>query len=284
MYQSLRMEDSMKKTLFIIIILISSLILVSCATDAPEQEQGTNIEPDTEAPVDENEDIVEEDSNDLPNENGFIYSVDNIAEFKLEIELLNEDEIDYDFNRNENRAKIQRENGEEIELTGQEAMDEIFNMLENIEVNLDRTLNDMMEDALTYLEISMDEVNEFELELEFLDSKEIDFKYDKREGSENRQVEEFDLDIDFWDGSEWDFDYDLNDEYEIQGVENLRGEEARTQIEELIEAINISMDSTIGEIKDNLFDHLDINEEDVEDFDLDLEYVDGMEIDVKVHY
>lgn len=63
--------------------------------------------------------------------------------------------------------------------------------MDNIEINLERTLNDMMND-----------VDEFELQLEFLDSKEIDFKYYREERSANRTVEELDLDIEYFDGME----------------------------------------------------------------------------------
>src|SRR5699024_5924047 len=125
------------------------------------------------------------DDAETSKEDGFAYSIDRITEFDLEIELLNGDEIDYELDRRNDEAKIQRENGEEIEITGEEAMDEIFNLLESTEINLERTLNEMMEEVLVYFDISADEVDEFKLDIKFEESQEIEFKYNRRERDEN---------------------------------------------------------------------------------------------------
>ena len=257
----------MKRSLLIILILVGSLLLVSCTTETPtEDTDDMNImEEDTEDPADEEEieiDVEEEIEENPDMADGFAYSVDNIREFELDIELLNGDEIDYSLD----------DDNETVEL------------LENVEITLDRPLKEMMDDVLAYLDISRDEIDEFELELEFTNSKEIDFKYDREENAEDRNVKEFDLEIEFTDGSEWNFEYELNEDYEIEGRENLEGEEARNRIEDLISALDISMDSSIREIQDSLFNHLDIDLDQVDQFDLDIEYVDGAEIDVKVHY
>lgn len=278
----------MKKSLWIILLLVSSLIFVSCATDTPDDMDTTNQGSEEHTVREErtDEDGSAQDKDGTPSDTSkFSYNIDDIKEFELEIELLNDNEIDYKFDGRDNEAKVERENGQEMVLTGQDAIDEVFSLLESIEINLERPLSDMIEDVLNYLEIAMDELDQLELEIQLNDSEEIGFKYDREESSENRTVENFELDIDFRDGREWDFDYDLEDnEYEIEGVAHHTGEEAKIRIEELIDAIEISLDSTIGQMKDNLLNHLDINEEDLENFDFDLEYVDGMEIDVKLHY
>lgn len=279
----------MKKSLILVLILVASLLLVSCASDTPEDnnivEEGTvddaiiEDDPVDEAPVDETP--VEEE----PADGKFTYVIDNISEFNLDIETLNGSEIAYDYDKDSNEAEVEVENGNEQEMSGDSAREEIFNLLESVEINLDRSLNDMMEEVLAYFDIANDEVNEFELEIEFNNAEEIDFKYDREEAAENKTVKEFDLDIEFKDRREWDFDYDLDDnEFEITGVESHSGEEAKAKIEELIEVIDLSMDNSIGEMKANLYNHLGIDVDEVEEIDLDIEYVDGMEIDFKVNY
>lgn len=283
----------MMKRLLIIILILVSIFLVACTTDntSPDTDEGKVVED--EGRVDENEDDQDDDqtiensddpADDSTSHEGFAYSVDNIEEFKLTIELVNGMEYDYDFDRSDDEAKVEIENGEEINLTGEEAWDKILELLDNTEISLERSLNDMMDEILAHLDISRDELDEFELELEFLDSKEIDFKYDREERAENKEMQEFSLEIYFPDDKKWEFDYELNDEYEIRERENYEGEEARSRIEDLIAALNLSMDSTIKEVQDNILDHLDLNLEDIKEFDLDMEYVDGGEIDVKVHY
>lgn len=278
----------MKKRLLIILVLVASILLVACSPDTETEDSDNEpIIENEEEPMggrDDSDELDESIDEDTTSQDGFTFVVDNIEDFELEIELINDDEIDYDFDRSDNEAKVERDDGQELYLTGDEARDKVFELIDNIHISYDEPLNDMMDEVLEYLNISRDDIDDFEVEVEFLESKEIDFKYDRAENSENSQVKEFDLDIDFWDGSEWDFDYELNDEYEILGRENLNGQEARERIEELIAAMDVSMDSAIREIADNLFEHLTINLEDVEEFDLDIEYVDGKEIDVKVHY
>lgn len=229
----------MKKSLFIIMILISSLIFVSCANDDQDNIPDNEIAPDLEEEVAE----PEEDDQEMT-ESGFEYSFDNIREFELEIELLDGQEVEYQYMSNGNNR------------------DEAINLLESIEVNLDRSLNEMMDEVLESLDMERGQVKEFELQLEFSDSKEIDFKYKREEGSGNKTVKDYELDVDFWDGSEKEYDDD-------QG---------------LMDALNISMDSMIGEIADKIFDYLDLNPGDVKEFDLDIDYSDDSEIDVKVHY
>ena len=276
------MEAYMKKRLFVILVLVASILLVACSPDiGPEDSNNEPIIENEDDPIVDANDPVEEDT---PSADGFTFVADNIEEFDLDIELENGHEIDYSFDRSENEAEVQRDDGQEIDLTGEVAKNQVFELIDKIDISYDDPLNVMIDKVLEYLNISRENINEFEVEVEFLDSKEIDFKYDREESSENRQVKEFDLEIDFMDGSEWDFDYDLDDDYEIKGRENLSGQEAKERIEELIAAIDVSMDSTIREIADNLFDHLSINLEDVKEFDLDIEYEDGSEIDVKVHY
>lgn len=241
----------------LIVGVIVSLLLVACSPTP----QNTNNTPQGSNNTGNNQTIDEP----IPSDD-VDYSFDNVREFDLDIELLTGRDIEFDY---DNRR---------------EPSDEIAGLLGNIEINLERSLNDMMDDVLDHLEIARDEVNEFELQLDLVDSKEIDFKYNREERNQDRTVVEFNLEIDFNDRSEWNFEYELNDDYEIEGRENLQGNEAKTRIEALIEAMNVSMDMTPEEVGDAFMNHLELNRDDVREFDLDIEYRDASEIDVKVRY
>lgn len=277
----------MMKRLFIIMLIVVSVFLVACTTENNSPDPDEERVDETEDDQDDDQTTKEPDDNiedDNTSHVGFVYSAENIEEFKLTIELINGIEYDYDFDRSENEAEVEIENDEENNLTGEKAWDRILDLLKNTEISLGSSLNEMMDEILVYLDISREELDEFELELEFLDAKEIDFKYDREEIAENKEVQEFSLEIYFLDDEEWEFEYELNDEYEIRGRESHEGQEARSRIEELIAALDISMDSTIKEVQDNILNHLNLNLEDIKEFDLDIEYLDGGEIDVKVHY
>lgn len=236
----------------LIIGAIVTLLLVACS---PTPQNNSNII----TPPSSNDST----NNSSQNDGEFVYSVDNVRDFELDIELLNGRDIEYDYRANEG---------------------EVIDLLNHIEINLERTLNEMMEDVLNHLDISRDDVNEFQLQVEFNDFKEIEFNYNQEATEEDREVVDFNLEIDYKDRSEWNFEYELNEDYEVEGKENLKDSDAKTRIDALIDVLDISMDKSLNEIASAFMNHLEINRDQVESFDLDIEYRDASEIDVKVHY
>ncbi|WP_252315773.1 YusW family protein [Sinobaca sp. H24] len=61
----------------------------------------------------------------------------------------------------------------------------------------------------------------------------------------------------------------------------IEGQEAVSEAEALLDNISITMDRSIDEMKQEVLDELDLNEEDVQDFDIDVEYENGESVKFK---
>lgn len=105
-------------------------------------------------------------------------------------------------------------------------------------------------------------------------------------------VKDFELELDFQDGTEWDFDYenenDDNKEGEIEkenGEEiDLSGTEAIEEIEEMLQAINVTPETSDEDAIAEILSHLNVNEEDLTKFELEIDFHDGTELNVNGNF
>ena len=221
-----------------------------------------------------------EDAN-ASNENGS----GNIHEFELDLEFANGEEWEYEYEF-QGEAEIEKENGESVNIEGQEAVQEIEILLSAVHIQADRTPEDMMNEVLQELNIKLEDIVEFDIEVEYETDEKVKFKYERAAGSDDKTVHDFSLDLEFFNGEEWEFDYERDDqEAEIErenGEETkVTGQDAMTEINALLDSISIRMDRSIEDMKLEVLDSLGLDPETVKEFDLDIEYVDHEEINIE---
>lgn len=121
------------------------------------------------------------------------------------------------------------------------------------------------------------------------DDTQDDTAQDDNGGSwyEDLEIDEYDLEADYGDG-QYEVDYDYNDgspEAEIEdsrGGESatMEGEEALNELENILPSMNITADSTEGELLDESLQGFEL-EEDYEDIDIDVEFKNDDELETE---
>ncbi|PTL38228.1 YusW family protein [Alkalicoccus saliphilus] len=211
-------------------------------------------------------------------------NAEDVTEFDLHIEFQDDTEWEYELERDDlDDTEVDRD-GEES-LSGEAALEEIEGILSEMTINTDRPLEDMIQEALEATGASADEVDDVDLEIKFSDGEEITIDHEGRQqAADYGAVREFDLDIDFFNGEDLEYDYEADDpegEIERRDGSEAEGAAAIQEIEALLENITISMDRSISDMKEEVLSELDIAEDEVEDFDIEVEYENGETVKFK---
>lgn len=136
-------------------------------------EQGSNemdnddgVESDQGETENEEGDGAEEGENAATDDQRSLYDR-NVQQFDLSISFSDEREWEYQYedNEGETEAQVEKENGEGYE--GSEAVSEIEDILQNLFINSNMEDEQIRSAVLDLLEVQEDEVDEFELEIEF---------------------------------------------------------------------------------------------------------------------
>ncbi|NJP36101.1 YusW family protein [Alkalicoccus luteus] len=238
-----------------------------------QAETNTETNEDNTADQENNETAGEEES-----------AAADVIEFDLHIEFLDDTEWEYEFERNDlDDTEVERD-GEET-LTGEAAAAEIETLLAELDMTTDRPLEEMIQEVLEAAGAPLDEVDDVDVEVKYADGEEIVIDHEGRQQSGDLgSVREFDLDIDFFNGEDLEYEYETDGpegEIERRDGSETEGPEAVEEIEELLGSISITMDRTIAEMKQEVLAELDIEEDEVEDFDIDVEYENGQTIKFK---
>jgi len=201
----------------------------------------------------------------------------NAAVQELELSVLFNDGSEWEYDHDVD-FETEVTQGEES-TTGQEAVDQVNALYEAITVGADQTIADMKTAMINELGVTAEEVASMEFEAVNNQGEEISFSHDPAQSGEDKTVNEFELSFEFTDENEWDYEYDQESaEINQDNGESLEGQEARTQIEELLSTVTISTDSSINDMKQQIFDALGATAEDVHDFDLEITYADEEQI------
>ncbi|MCM3762911.1 YusW family protein [Alkalihalobacillus oceani] len=106
-----------------------------------------------------------------------------------------------------------------------------------------------------------------------------------------RGVKEFDLDLDFVDGGDWDYDYEVNGEVraKVEKEDNgekreISGEEAQQEIESILSQVVIDQARTTESITSDILDILEVPQDQLKQFTLEIEYQDGERLDFKQNF
>lgn len=270
------------------ILLCYVLILGACGTSENETDQ--TMDADEGVQVELNEDKTngppqDEDKAEAGIEPTFKYDSEEVNLFELQIELLSNEEWSYEFNRSNQKAKIEHENGAESEKSGEEVFSKIEELLSSIQIDYERSINDMMSQILDYLNISRDDfLKEIDVYIETSNDQILGFEYQAPSGSETTTINEFDLEIRFVSNGKWDYEYDLREQefkIEYHNRDNLNGQDAQKEVERIISAVNIDLDQSIGSLRESLLSAIDADASNVDAWEFEVEYEDQMRIGVK---
>ncbi|HHU20420.1 MAG TPA: hypothetical protein GXZ58_09470 [Bacilli bacterium] len=273
------------------ILFSSVLILGGCG--ATDTEQDTAIEdppngdvqdelPEEETEAEENIDGVQEGS-DSENRDPLMFTYDpiEVKEFELQIELLTNEEWSYDFDRGANEAEIEYENGSDSERNGAEVFTEIEALLGSIQIDHERSLTELIDDLLSYLEIDRADLKELDVQIATNAGEKLGFKYHLAETGQSDTIDEFDMDIEFVSRDNWEYEYDLRDQdfsVEYDNQDNLTGQAAQEEMERILSEVTINLDQSIGELKAAFLASIAVDQAELEKWSFEVEFEDRTKI------
>ncbi|ALS74750.1 hypothetical protein AUC31_05725 [Planococcus rifietoensis] len=200
-----------------------------------------------------------------------------IREFDLDLKFTDDREWEFDYDRNE--ASIERDSGDR--LSGQQAQDEFAQLFQAIQFSTERPLEDIKREVLEAVNAEQEGVRDFEMDVKFDSGEEMEINHDVRNGETSEELNEFSLELKFVDGGESSYDFESDErEAEIErrdGSEN-EGAAALEEMEQLLNQVNIATDRSIDDMKAEVLQALSIDAGEVEDFELEVDYRGGEEL------
>lgn len=283
--------------LLIALLCSSVLLLGACGTSNSNLDDGTktsdnevqddvegNENPTTEQ-GESGSDSSDQASTEVPMDQwDFTYNPEEIKEFELNIELLTNEEWDYDFDREDQEAEIEHENGSDTKKSGREAFQEIEALLAAIKIDHERSINEMIDELVDYLALNREDLEKIDLALETYSGEELGFKYHTAKGNQSNVVNELDLDIEFLSGEEWAYEYELNDQdfsIEYSDQNDLHGEDAKTEMEDILSEVTIDLDQSLGTLAGDFLTAIDRDFSELKEWSFEVEFEDQMKLAVK---
>ncbi|MFA1821045.1 YusW family protein [Virgibacillus oceani] len=174
-----------------IALLAALIILAGCGTeDNGTVDEGADIDQQDEVTTEEDQDQGEDGSDDSEannqengtqngeGENGTSHGETayerGVKNFELELDFQNNDKWEYEYEVNGAvEAEIEKDSGRE---GTEEAAEEIEVLLQNMVIDDSRSHDEMIDDILSMLDVSRDELDEFELEIDYEDGTQFQFE------------------------------------------------------------------------------------------------------------
>ncbi|SDN86520.1 YusW family protein [Alkalicoccus daliensis] len=253
-------------------------LLAACGlNEVSPEENNTESVADTQTEADSGEsaqdnidetNAAETSASDEQTENSA-----EVSEFDLQIEFTNSEEWEFEYERDDYAdTEIERDGKETV--TGEEAAAEIEAVLEDLHITAGRPVQEIKDEVLEVLGLSTNDVQEFDLDIEFDTGESIVLDHETSDGDRGA-VKELDLDIDFANNEDLEFEFDADDqeaEIERRDGSEIEGAEALEEIEALLESISIAMDRSIADMKAEVLQELDLDEDEVSEFNIDVTY------------
>ncbi|PRO66082.1 YusW family protein [Alkalicoccus urumqiensis] len=189
-------------------------------------------------------------------------------EFDLQLEFTDDREWEFEYERGD--SEIERDDGES--LTGDAAAQEIESLFADVNVAADRPMAEIKQEVIEAAGADPSEVEEFDLDVKTASGEEIDVDHEYSGGG---TIRELDLDIDFTNGEDVEYEFEADDneaEIERRDDSEVEGAEALSEVEALIGALDVTMDHSIDELKEQLYSALDLDADEVQKVDLDVEF------------
>lgn len=100
-----------------------------------------------------------------------------------------------------------------------------------------------------------------------------------------QEVIEFELEIELKDHQEYDIEYEVKGdryeaEYQVPGSAKIYGEEAKAKIDPLLEQLNLQPDMNETDLREQIISYFDINENNIDEFELEVDFSDGQKIKI----
>ena len=256
----------MKKILIISLIILSMMISVACTNSG----NGTNEQPPENVIENQLDTKENQDKKDLekPRDNSnkiFVYNSEEVKELDLDIELMSGKELEYDLDGGRDEREIEE-------------------FLSAVEINLDKPIDKMIDEILNHLEINRQDLKEIDFELEMYSKEKIGFKYHVGRDNGEKTIDDFDMDIKFGSGAKWEYEYKLRDsEFKIEYSDgtDLRGKEAQDEMENILSEVTIGLEQSISQLKKDFLAAVNVNEDDITEWDFELKYTTGEKIKAK---
>ncbi|GAB3796190.1 YusW family protein [Virgibacillus kimchii] len=141
-----------------------------------EQQDGLPEDEDTGGGVTNQESENQNGEGDNGTLNGETAYERGLKEFELEVDFQDNNKWEYEYEVNDSvEAEIEKSDGMDQEGT-EDVVEEIENILQNVVIDDSRSQDEMIGDILNLLEISRDELEEFELEIDYEDGTKIQFE------------------------------------------------------------------------------------------------------------
>lgn len=107
----------------------------------------------------------------------FTYNSEEVKTFELYIELLSNEEWDYEYELNDKDFSIKYSDRDN--LSREEAQDEMERILSDVTINLDHSIGNLQEAFLGAIEIDLNDIKEWHFEIEYEDQSQIAAKFDR---------------------------------------------------------------------------------------------------------
>lgn len=99
-----------------------------------------------------------------------------VLEFELEIELVNHEEYEIEYEVKGDQYKAEYQEPGSAKIYGEEAKAKIDPLLAQLQLQPDMNVDELQREILTYFSIDESQIDEFELEVEFSNGQEIKIK------------------------------------------------------------------------------------------------------------
>ncbi|WP_413379478.1 YusW family protein [Alkalihalobacillus sp. 1P02AB] len=100
----------------------------------------------------------------------------------------------------------------------------------------------------------------------------------------NVSIVDFELEIELKDGQKYDLEYEVKPQYvvakyRVPNKETIYGAQAQAAIEALFQEVPMSADASKRDLKNSILNYFSINNRDVKDFEIDIEFSDETKLE-----
>ncbi|MFC0015818.1 MULTISPECIES: YusW family protein [Allobacillus] len=281
----------MKKIYFALMTILITSLLVACGSNdgqKSDDSSGESADAQTENTENGNESTedaeTEESTTGQNNDDGANGSVSaqqsesDIVEYELQIDLINEEEFDYSYDSQDDEYKIEIGNGNSQDITGEQAKTDLEELRPFAHIDPDKPLNEMMEATLSRLNIDLANLSDYDLETTYKQGPQYSIEHQKSKGPGNGEILDFNLSVTQNNNDEWEYDYERSGKAVIEQPNGDVTEGAHEEIEKMLEKVNISSEQSFDEIKTSVLEQLEISENDIQEFELEVKYDNKEEI------
>jgi hypothetical protein len=226
-----------------------------------------------------------------------------ILEFKVEAEMKNDQKIElkYKNKKGKTEAKIEMESEEnETKIKGDEALQEMETLMTSIGLSPEISKEDLLNQVLTALNITQEDLKELEIKVTFANGKKIEIEIELEHEGETEDdkdqeegylgIQEFKLDVKLIDSTKVKVSY-KNEKGKVKaeftrenesGKESAQDDEAQLLAEILLDELALTSDMEISEATERILAALSVTEDQIEELKFEAKFTNGQELEVEI--